>query len=451
MLTKNIAVLDGTGPCDTDLKPVLEVLSRMLKADGAHVEVFPLREMKLAHCLGCFGCWVKTPGMCVEADAGRDIAKAVIRSDVAVLFTPVTFGGYSPELKKMVDRFIQLLSPLFEIDHGEVHHPPRYAHRPRLMVVGVQRHPNPGEAHIFKTLAGRNAINLHPPNYAAEVVLSTDDVGALRARFELLLGRFDSLPFGNAAASLMPAPVVPGSVVELSRLQRALLVVGSPKTDEPSTSSALGGFLVDCLKKRGWETESLTLRASLNRPEGEAEMLSAIDRASLILLVFPLYADALPHLVTKALTMIAAHRKSGRDLPRQRLMAIVNSGFPETHQNSLALAICREFAAQSGFTWAGGLAFGAGGMIGSHPLTEAKRPGPPIRHIVTALEMTAASLAEGLPVPAEAVKMIMKNRLPSALWNRLYGWLGTRSFQKMAAKNGISKDKLLAQPYVAQA
>jgi hypothetical protein len=206
---------------------------------------------------------------------------------------------------------------------------------------------------------------------------------------------------------------------------------------------------VECLKNRGWETESLTLRASLNRPEGEAEMLSAVDRASLILLVFPLYADALPHLVTKALAMIAAHRKSRRDLSPQRLMAIVNSGFPETHQNSLALAICREFATQSGFTWAGSLAFGAGGMIGGHPLTEAKRPGPPIRHVIAALEMTAASLAEGLPVPAEAARMIARNRIPSALWHRLYAWMGTRSFEKLAAKNGISRDELLARPHVA--
>jgi len=165
---------------------VLNVLSHVLQADGVQVETFPLREMKLAHCLGCFGCWIKTPGMCVEADAGRQIAKAIIRSDVMVLFTPVTFGGYSPELKKMVDRFIQLISPFFQMDHGEVHHPPRYAHRPRLMVVGVQRHPNSAEAHIFKTLAGRNAINFHPPSYAAEVVLSTDDVDALRGRFEEL-------------------------------------------------------------------------------------------------------------------------------------------------------------------------------------------------------------------------------------------------------------------------
>ena len=173
---KNVIILDGTGAGDKDLSPILDVLSRVFRAAEAEVVTFSLREMKLAHCLGCFGCWVKTPGLCVEADAGRDIARAMVRSDVTVLFTPVTFGGYSPELKKMVDRFIQLASPFFQMDHGEVHHPPRYSQRPRLVMVGVQRNANPAEAHIFKTLAGRNAINFHPPSYAAEVVSASDNM-----------------------------------------------------------------------------------------------------------------------------------------------------------------------------------------------------------------------------------------------------------------------------------
>lgn len=449
MLGKNVVILDGAAIGDQDLPPILNVFTDVLKAGGAQVETFPLREMKLAHCLGCFDCWIKTPGVCVEADAGREVAKAFIRSDVAVLFTPVTFGGYSPELKKMMDRLIPLIPPFFQMDHGEIHHPPRYARRPRLMVVGVQRHPDTGEAHIFKTLAGRNAINLQPPSYAAEVVPSTDDLDALRGRFKELLTRCDTLPFGEAAASLMPAPVLPDAAVDPGSRRQALLIVGSPKTNEPSTSSALGGFLVDSLKKKGWETESLTLRAKLNRPEGEGELHSAVERAGLILLVFPLYVDALPYLVTKALAVIAASRRDGGTSSPQRLVAIVNSGFPETHQNAVALAICREFAAQSGFTWAGGLAFGAGGMIGGQPLTEAKRPGPPARHVMAILEMTAASLAEGRPVPAEAMKMIERNRIFSALFNRLYIWMGAKSFEKLAAKNGITKDKLLAQPYAA--
>jgi multimeric flavodoxin WrbA len=451
MAGRNVVILDGAAVGNKDLPPILSVLSDVLKREGAEVEIFPLREMKLAHCLGCFGCWVESPGICVEADAGREIAKASIRSDTTVLFTPVTFGGYSPELKKMMDRFIQLISPYFQMEHGEVHHPPRYAHRPRLMMVGVQRHPNPHEAHIFKTLAGRNAINFHPPTYAAEVVLATEDAETLRGRFAALLTRSDALPFGEPAARLMPAPVIPGASAQLVSARRALLIVGSPKTKPSSTSGNLGGYLLERLRQQGWETESRTLRASLNRPEGQSELLSAVERAGLIVLAFPLYADALPYLVTKALAVMAARRGAGREPSSQRLVAIVNSGFPETHQNSMAMAICREFAAQSGLSWAGGLALGGGGVVGDQPLMGAKRS-PPIKHIIAALDMTAAALAEGLPVPAEAVSMISKcpiPLMPFALWRWIYVRMGGKSFEKVAAKKGVGKEALLAQPYAA--
>lgn len=75
---------------------------------GWEVEPFILHDMEIHH-WGCFGCWVQTPGVCVIDDAGRDVARAVIQSDLAVFLIPVTFGGYSSELKKAVDRLICLL------------------------------------------------------------------------------------------------------------------------------------------------------------------------------------------------------------------------------------------------------------------------------------------------------------------------------------------------------
>jgi multimeric flavodoxin WrbA len=448
MHAKTVVMLDGTGSADGDLKPARDALCQVLNASGAVVKIFVLREMKLAHCLGCFGCWIKTPGMCVESDEGREVAKAVIRSDVAVLFTPVTFGGYSPELKKMVDHFIQLISPFFQIEHGELHHPPRYEHRPRLMVVGVQRQKNPAEERIFKTLAGRNAINLHPPSYAVEVVQASDDPAALGSRFEALLGRSDMLPYGEAAASVMPGPVRQVAGVDLADMRKALLIVGSPKTGEPSTSSALGGFLLEQLNQRGWQTETLTLRASLHRPEGQHELLAAVEGAGLVVLAFPLYADALPYLVTRALTVIGGEGKPG-NAGAKRVAVIINSGFPETHQNAVALAICREFATQSGFSWAGGLAFGGGGMIGGEPLAQANRSGPPVRRAITALGVTGAALAEGLPVPVEAMNLIARKGVGYVLWSQFYKFMASWSFKKLAAKNGLSKQQLLAQPYAA--
>jgi hypothetical protein len=274
----------------------------------------------------------------------------------------------------------------------------------------------------------------------------------LRGRFEALLTRSDALPYGEAVASLMPAPVASGAAAEPNSARRALLIVGSPKTSSPSASSVLGGYLLERLSGHGWETESLTLRASLNREEGEAALLSSLNRAGLILLVFPLYVDSLPFLVTKALAVIAGHRRNLSEPRPQRLVGIVNSGFPETHQNAVALAICREFAAQSGIAWAGGLALGAGGAIGRQPLTAAERSGPPVKHVIRALDLTAAALAEGRPVPAEAAKMMTKSPIPLvpfALWRWMYLRSGSKGFERAAANNGICRDRLLDQPYAA--
>ena len=319
------------------------------------------------------------------------------------------------------------------------------------MMVGVQRHPNPREVQIFRTLAGRNAINFHPPSYAAEVVLASEDADPLRHRFKGLLTRSDALPYGGAAAALMPPRVDPG-VTSQPCAKRALLIVGSPKTNSPSTSNALGSYLLERLHSLGWETESLTLRASLNREEGRDALLSSFDQAGLILLVFPLYVDSLPFLVTKALALMAEHRRSLPEPRPQRLMAIVNSGFPETNQNAVALAICREFAAQTGMAWAGRLALGAGGAIGSEPLLATKRSGPPVRHVIHALDLTAAALAEGRPTPPEAARLMTKcpiPLIPFGLWRWMYVRIGGRGFERVAAKNGVSKDKLLDQPYAA--
>jgi hypothetical protein len=52
----------------------------------------------------------------------------------------------------------------------------------------------------------------------------------------------------------------------------------------------------------------LTLKASLLQETGQAELCSSVDLADLLVLVFPLYIDALLFLVTKALEVIAAHR-----------------------------------------------------------------------------------------------------------------------------------------------
>ena len=97
----NATILNGALAGDGFVDAVAAALQDALQAQGWTVRPWQLADEKLAFCLGCFECWTKTPGLCRIDDAGRDVAESLIRSDLAIFVTPITFGGYSSTLKKL--------------------------------------------------------------------------------------------------------------------------------------------------------------------------------------------------------------------------------------------------------------------------------------------------------------------------------------------------------------
>ena len=180
-------LLDGSLNGEPAASRVRELVAAELEAQGWNVQPFTLREMEIRPCIGCFGCWVQTPGQCLIDDAARDIAPAVIGSNLAIYLTPVTFGGYSSELKKALDRNICLILPFFTKVDGEVHHKPRYDRYPRLLGLGLLPEADAESERIFKTLVDRNAINMHAPAHAAGVILGNQGVDETRAEIQTLL------------------------------------------------------------------------------------------------------------------------------------------------------------------------------------------------------------------------------------------------------------------------
>jgi multimeric flavodoxin WrbA len=113
------------------------VLVSLLTARGCEVTRHDLAALEIPECKGDFGCWTVTPGVCVQPGAHREIARELIQSDLVVWLTPVTFGGYSSILKRLLDHCIPLVSPHFAKVDGETHHEPRYERFPSLLVVGL--------------------------------------------------------------------------------------------------------------------------------------------------------------------------------------------------------------------------------------------------------------------------------------------------------------------------
>ena len=221
--------------------------------------------------------------------------------------------------------------------------------------------------------------------------------------------------------------------------QRVILLVGSAKRPR-STSEALGSYLLERLAEQGFECETLLLHRALKSEAGREALLAATDRADLLVVAFPLYVDTLPYLVSRALELIAAHRQgSAQQQPPQRLLAVVNNGFPEAHQNETAIAICRRFAREAGFEWIGGLTLGGGGAINGQPLTKVEGQA---RHAIQALDLAAAAVAQGRPVPEEAIEAMARPSIPSWAY-RAMSWLGWR---QQARQHGVQK-QLYARPY----
>jgi len=143
------------------------------KALDWEMKAFPLAAMDIQPCRGCFSCWVKTPGRCIIRDDEEQILGATAASDRVIWLTPVTFGGYAPELKKALDRIIPILMPFFSRVRGETHHPLRYPRQRRLLAIGTLKQEDAESEGVFRRLVGRNALNMGDVE-AATLVFSGD-------------------------------------------------------------------------------------------------------------------------------------------------------------------------------------------------------------------------------------------------------------------------------------
>jgi multimeric flavodoxin WrbA len=182
-------VLNGSESGASAVNPVSDYLVDFLRIKGIEVDVIVLRDEKIAGCLGCFGCWLRTPGECVINDAGRDLPRKVMQSDLVFLLTPVTFGMYSYQLKKAFDRIpCPLLLPFFANINGEIHHAERYGNYPSFVAIGVLPNPDEECEGTFTALVGRNGINLHASNISS-IIYSTDNPDAIKEKVKTTLSK----------------------------------------------------------------------------------------------------------------------------------------------------------------------------------------------------------------------------------------------------------------------
>lgn len=96
------------------------------KEAGAETEIVYLYEKEIKPCLGCYNCWLKTPGVCCQKDDMGELLPAMRRADVIAYATPLYVFGMTAQMKLLLDRIIPSAEPYIELtDAGHCSHPSR--------------------------------------------------------------------------------------------------------------------------------------------------------------------------------------------------------------------------------------------------------------------------------------------------------------------------------------
>ncbi len=144
---------------DLDPEAVAASVSKS-ERDGTQYTVFA-QSPQVRPCVGCFGCWIKTPGRCVMADHDSELALLLPRADELTIISRLVFGGLSPNVKAVLDRSIGYVLPFFRYVDGEMHHAPRYANRLSLRYLFYGEDMPEAEKETARQLIQANTINLH--------------------------------------------------------------------------------------------------------------------------------------------------------------------------------------------------------------------------------------------------------------------------------------------------
>ena len=127
------------------------------------------------YCIGCFGCWLKTPGTCVIKDGFENMGQRLSEVEEFILISKATFGSYSSAVRNVLDRSISYVLPFFEIRNGEMHHGERYQNALTISAL-FYGHMTENEKRTAQNLVKANAVNLNAALGKVHFVEGMEDV-----------------------------------------------------------------------------------------------------------------------------------------------------------------------------------------------------------------------------------------------------------------------------------
>lgn len=115
--------------------PIAKSAINDLSAKTSTHKIFHTARMKIAPCVGCNSCWLKTPGICALKDDYEQILKAYLQYDTTIFISDTSLGFISYKAKNTVDRMLPLATMYTHVVDGQMRHIPRYEKKYRFGLV----------------------------------------------------------------------------------------------------------------------------------------------------------------------------------------------------------------------------------------------------------------------------------------------------------------------------
>ena len=279
------------------------------------IEVIDTSDMKIAHCMGCNQCWLKTPGICAIKDDYEIILKKLIQAENLWLVSDTRFGFLDYKGKRVMDRIMPMLNMTIGFRDGLMRHELRY----HPLNIGLL-YLGDAEQSMMEDWCKRTAVNIGGQSLGAIALPDT---------FEQ--------PLNSKLSTLN------------SKLSHLVIINGSPRVQKFSNTDKIIHSFVKGLDEAGitWELHHLS-----NRNEWDAAREAFLTHER-ILIAFPLYVECIPSMMLEFLGTLPSERRH----PAQ-LSFLLHGGMDEGYEFRFCERILQGLPAQLGCSCGGTLIHG---------------------------------------------------------------------------------------------
>jgi len=167
----------------SNTQTILKAFLKGAAAKGAETEIVLLSKKTIHPCKGCFACWIKTPGVCIQKDDMAELTEKLRACDLLIFASPLYVDCITAQLKTFMDRMLPNVLPNFIKVDGVWRHPRRHGPPPKVGVVCNSGFPQMEHFQVVHHLFERVVKNMH-----AEIVMEIYRPGGeiLRAKNLLL-------------------------------------------------------------------------------------------------------------------------------------------------------------------------------------------------------------------------------------------------------------------------